>query len=147
MGVADRVARRRTERTSEQLTAESQKDSTGRSSLPVPVEAPHIRRLKGVMSTLHTFIQEQGKDTGAARMAFFMNTVTDEIIEEMKDYDALTIRAFMFQIGEAISWIGHGDNERVPDAIRIFVEQIQPSEAREEKDGTDTPIPAIAQAR
>lgn len=99
------------------------------------------------MSTLHTFIQEQGKDTGAARMAFFMNTVTDEIIEEMKDYDALTIRAFMFQIGEAISWIGHGDNERVPDAIRIFVEQIQPSEAREEKDGTDTPIPAIAQAR
>lgn len=118
----------------------------GQSTL-VLAEAAHIRRLKGVMSSLHTFIQQNGKNTTAGRMAFFMNTITDEIIEEMKDYDALTIRAFMFQIGEAISWIGHGDNERVPDAIRPWVELIQSSEAREQEDGANTPISAIAQSR
>lgn len=62
-----------------------------------------------------------------ARLAFFMSTVTDELAEELAELDELQVRLFMYQIGEVISWIGHGDNERLPEAIREFGEMVQPS--------------------
>jgi len=63
-----------------------------------------------------------------ARMAFFMSTVTDELAEELEELDELQVRGFMFQIGEVISWIGHGDNERLPESVKEFAEMVQPSE-------------------
>jgi hypothetical protein len=62
-----------------------------------------------------------------ARMSFFLGTVTDELAEELRDLDETQIRMFLFQIGEVISWIGHGDNTRLPKAIQEFAEQVQPS--------------------
>jgi hypothetical protein len=58
----------------------------------------------------------------------------EELADELGELDELAIRAYMFQIGEVISWIGHGDNERLPESVRAFAEMIQPSEAA---DGTD----------
>lgn len=60
-------------------------------------------------------------------MAFLMTTISEEVADEMAEYDEMTIRLFMFQIGEVISWIGHGDNERLPDNVRAFAELIQPT--------------------
>lgn len=62
------------------------------------------------------------------RLAFFMSTVTDELAEELSELDEIQVRLFMFQIGEVISWIGHGDNERLPEAVRPFAELVQPGE-------------------
>lgn len=62
-----------------------------------------------------------------ARLGFVMEIVTSELAEELKDLDETQTRLFMFQIGEVISWIGHGDNSRLPDAIREFAEMVQPS--------------------
>lgn len=77
------------------------------------------------MNVLTGYIKN-GPDTGMSRMAFFLGTVTDELAEELRDMDEATIRVFLFQIGEVIAWIGHGDNERLPEEIRTFAEQVQP---------------------
>lgn len=61
------------------------------------------------------------------KLGFVMEIVTNELAEEMKDLDEVRSRVFMFQIGEVISWIGHGDNSRLPEAVREFAEMVQPS--------------------
>lgn len=74
-------------------------------------------------------------------MAFFMSTMTDEIAEELVELDEMQVRMFMYQIGEVISWIGHGDNDRLPDGVREFAEMVQPSASHAEPNahiGTDT---------
>lgn len=90
------------------------------------VEPEHIKRLKGVVRVLENFIRTND-DGMYGRLAFFMSTVTDELAEELGELDELQVRLFMFQIGEVISWIGHGDNSRLPDTVREFAEMVQPS--------------------
>jgi hypothetical protein len=102
-------------------------------------EPEHIRRLKGVVRVLETFIRTSD-DGMYARLAFFMSTVTDELAEELAELDELQVRLFMFQIGEVISWIGHGDNSRLPEAIKDFAEMVQPSEPVTVDEETSSPI-------
>lgn len=132
MGITDRVARKATELT-EQRAAESQNGSQDQFSL-VRVEPGHIRRLKGVMRTLTGIIAESQDAHPLGRMAFLMTTISEEVADEMAEYDEMTIRLFMFQIGEVISWIGHGDNERLPDNVRAFAEMIQPTVSNDSGD-------------
>ena len=95
---------------------------------------------------LEKFITEN--DSGMmGRMAFFMTTLTDEIAEEMAELDELQIRLFMFQIGEVISWIGHGDNERLPENIRPFAEMVQPSANTGEPEDASTHLELDSQSR
>lgn len=92
------------------------------------------------MYALRGIIEENNDGTGLARFAFLMTTLSDELAEELVEYDELAIRAFMFQIGEVISWIGHGDNERLPDAVRVFAEMVQPTR-REDANSEDSSSP------
>lgn len=125
MGVADRVRRKEAERRMVQLADGSQTDSQVPSSGLARVEAGHIKRLKGVMFVLTNYVQDN--DSGSlSRMAFLMSHLTDELAEELAEYDEIAIRLFMYQIGEVISWIGHGDNSRLPEAILPFAHLIQP---------------------
>lgn len=127
MGVADRVRRKQREISTrkERETVESQ---TGiPSTALVAVEPGHIQRLKGVVRMLEQIIRASDDTTGMARMAFFMGTLTDELADELGELDEMQVRLYMFQIGEVISWIGHGDNERLPDTVRAFAELIVPS--------------------
>lgn len=78
------------------------------------------------MSVLETFIRSND-DGMYGRLAFFMSTVTDELSAELAELDEIQVRLFMFQIGEVISWIGHGDNSRLPETVREFAEMVQPS--------------------
>ncbi len=96
------------------------------------------------MYVLRTFIEQNQDGSGLGRMAFLMTTITDELTEELAEHDELAIRAFMFQIGEVISWIGHGDNERLPEAVRPFAETIQPSEPMERPDADAEDQSALA---
>jgi hypothetical protein len=79
------------------------------------------------MRTLTDFIRNNQDGSPLGKMAFLMTTISEEMAEEMREYDELTIRKFMFQTGEVISWIGHGDNERLPESMREFAEGIQPT--------------------
>lgn len=67
-----------------------------------------------------------GDDAQLARYAFLMQALTDEVIEELTDKDDAIIGTFMEGMGGVIAWIGHGDNERLPDPLRSFAEEIQP---------------------
>jgi hypothetical protein len=77
------------------------------------------------MSMLNGFVVENG-DGQLSRYAFLMQALTDEVIEELTVKDEATIGTFMEGMGEVIAWIGHGDNERLPDPMRSFAEEIQP---------------------
>ena len=140
MGVADRVHRRQTEMRlqRERQAAESQTDT--QCTDLVPAEPAHIKRLKGVVYVLENYIR--ANDDGMfGRMAFFMSTVTDELAEELSELDDHQVKFFMYQIGEVISWIGHGDNSRLPEGVREFANLVNPSAGNAESDshiGIDT---------
>lgn len=57
-----------------------------------------------------------------ARFAFVTRAMMDEVSEELADRDEETLQMFMYQIGEVIAWVGHGDMERLPENLRQFVE-------------------------
>lgn len=101
----------------------------------VLAEPEHIRRLKGVVSALQQMIEQNNDGSGMARMAFFMTTFTDELAEELGELDEIQVRLYLYQIGEVISWIGHGDNERLPDAVKEFGDMINPTREEVIPDG------------
>lgn len=94
------------------------------SSTPA-VRSPVVIRLQAVMNMLNGYVINSG-DAQMGRYAFLMQSLTDEVIEELTDKDEATIGTFMEGMGEVIAWIGHGDNERLPDPLKSFAEEIQP---------------------
>jgi len=134
MGIADRVRRRQTELRSEHQGGGS---PTGSESSLAVAEPPHIIRLKGVVRILESIIKKNDDGKGMARMAFFMSTLTDELADELAELDEMNVRIYMFQIGEVISWIGHGDNERLPEALREFANLISPTGKNDGSTNTD----------
>jgi hypothetical protein len=80
------------------------------------------------MEQLGSFI-EASDDQRMSRMGFLLTIAGGELADELGELDELQTRVFMFQMGEVISWIGHGDNTRLPDAVREMAEAIQPTPA------------------
>ena len=73
----------------------------------------------------------ESNDPQYSRMGFLLNIASGELCDELSEMDEMSIRLYLFQIGEVISWVGHGDNSRLPEAIREFAEQIQPQAGNE----------------
>ena len=121
----------------------------GQSSL-VLVDPPVIQRIKGTLHTLMT-IAQQG-DGNVARMAFLFDTIGEEIVDEMAEYDETTMRVYLAQIGQIISWIGHGDNSALPEGLRGFAEMVTPTvkppvtepETEDKPDDEEKPEPEVA---
>lgn len=78
------------------------------------------------MNALNSFVI-QGADPSLTKFAFLMDALTEEVIAELEEKDDELIGAFMAQMGDVIAWIGHGDNERLPDSLRMFAEEIEPT--------------------
>jgi hypothetical protein len=90
----------------------------------VRAEPAHIVRLKGVVRMLSNIVAQNDDGSGMGKLSFFMTTLTDELAEELAELDEIHVRLYMFQIGEIISWIGHGDNERLPESVKEFADLI-----------------------
>lgn len=137
MGITDRIRNREAQaRTRRGQQGEGfQTDSP--STILAVAEAGHIRRLKGVVHVLENFIRTNG-DGNMARMSFFMSTIVDEMAEELDELDEKQVRLYLFEIGEVISWVGHGDNSRLPDHLIGFAEMVQPTGG----DSASSPQPA-----
>lgn len=90
------------------------------------VEPPVIKRLKGVIWTLQTFVSENGGD-GIGRMSFLFSTMADELADEMSEYDETQMMFFLARIGQIIEWVGHGQTDMLPEDLRSFAEGIQPT--------------------
>jgi hypothetical protein len=121
MSVLDRVHRRETAQRA--LTAAGSEH--GQSSIPA-VKPAVIRRLEYVVGTLHNFIAENDESGTMARFSFITRAMIEEIGEELVERDEETLQAFMAQIGEVIAWIGHGDQSKLPDNLRGFIEEPRP---------------------
>lgn len=131
MGVADRVHRRQMQaRLQRERQAEESQTDTQSTDLAL-AEPAHIKRLKGVVYVLENYIRAND-DGMLGRMAFFMSTVTDELAEELSELDDHQVKFFMYQIGEVISWIGHGDNSRLPEGVREFADLVNPNAGNED---------------
>jgi hypothetical protein len=74
---------------------------------------------------LNNFVLENG-DPSLARYVVIYQALTDEVIDELTERDDESIGMFMEMMGDVISWIGHGDNDRLPDAVRDFTKRFQP---------------------
>lgn len=129
MSVLDRLNReRRKTATPLELTAGvSERESP--SSILVVRESPVIVRLKSVLGMLQNFIETNDTGTDLARWSFLMTAMTDELTDELDGKDDEIMAAFMAQIGLVISWIGHGDNDKLPEFLKDFAESVQPSES------------------
>jgi hypothetical protein len=76
---------------------------------------------------LRTVIEASASESGMGHLAFIMSTMADELAQELEELDEFQVRAYMYNIGEVIAWIGHGDNSRLPEMVREFAEQIVPT--------------------
>jgi hypothetical protein len=56
-----------------------------------------------------------------ARFSFVTRAMIEEIGEELAERDEETMQGFMAQIGEVISWIGHGDSSKLPGNLQEFI--------------------------
>lgn len=114
----------------------------GASSL-VRVEPAHILRLKGIINQLRTVIERDSDGGGMARMAILLSTFADEIADELSEMPEMKVRLYMYQVGQIISWIGHGDNDMLPDGVREFAELIQPTVRNEPSDDGPSSYPEL----
>lgn len=89
--------------------------------------------------TVLTEVVKQSDDSQYSRMGFLLSIASGELCDELTELDETTIRVYLYQMGEVISWVGHGDNSRLPEALRQFAEKIQPQPGN-----TNEPSSAIA---
>lgn len=129
MSVSALVHKRAREQEARALTAGEQSPPTGSSSI-LADKPPVVIRLEAVLNMLNNFVLENG-DPSLARYVVIYQALTDEVIDELTERDDAAIGMFMEMMGDVISWIGHGDNARLPDTVRNFAEQFQPTPAIE----------------
>lgn len=120
MTVLDRMHRRTTQQQKALTAAGSQEN--GQSTTRTPDKPAVIQRLEFVVTSLQGFIEENDESGMMSRFAFVTRAMMDEVSEELADRDEETLQSFMYQIGEVIAWVGHGDMTRLPDNLRQFVE-------------------------
>lgn len=94
---------------------------TGQSSIQTAVRPAVIQRLEFVVNSLHSVVEANDDSGTMARFSFIARAMIEEITSELEDRDEETLQHFMAQIGDVISWIGHGDVERVPANLKEFV--------------------------
>ncbi len=129
MGVWDRL--QATERQAESREPMGERSLTMSESSTLAVcDPPVIVRLKGVVAALNTIIQRAGpaKGDGIGRFSFVMTTVLEEIMDELAETRSPgDIEVYLAQIGKIIEWVGHGNNEALPEQLRPFAEMIMPT--------------------
>lgn len=130
MSVSQLVHKRAREQASRMALAAEQSTEGLSTSSPVPDRPPVVVRLEAVLNMLNNFVLENG-DPSLARYIVIYQALTDEVIEELEERDSEAIGMFLEMMGEVISWIGHGDNARLPDMARDFAERFQPTPAIE----------------
>lgn len=129
MSVSARLHRQERASSQKVLTVGGSGEELSTSS-PEADRPPVVVRLEAVLNMLNAFVIENG-DPGLARYVVIYQALTDEVIEELTERDDAAIGMFMEMMGDVIAWIGHGDNDRLPDTIRDFAERLKPAPAIE----------------
>lgn len=129
MSVSALVHRRERAATETRALTVGESEQTGSLSIQED-KPPVVIRLEAVLNMLNNFVLENG-DPSLARYVVIYQALTDEVIDELTERDDEAIGVFMEMMGDVISWIGHGDNDRLPDTVRDFAERLKPTPAIE----------------
>jgi hypothetical protein len=75
------------------------------------------------LGMLNKYVLDNG-DPSLTRYVILYDALVSEVIEELEDRDTEAIAAFLEYMGSVVSWIGHGDHERLPDVVREFADTL-----------------------
>ena len=98
--------------------------SQEQSSIPAVDLPPVLLRVKIVIGRLAAYSQAGGNGK-YARFAWVMESMTDEILDELADMDTdqEQMMHWFDELGQVMAWCGHGDDSRLPDSVRPYLQQ------------------------
>lgn len=75
------------------------------------------------MAELTSYIGKNQDQLGnKKRMLWVMRRVSQDVMEELKEADPVVMSLYMEYMGAVISWIGHGDDDKLPDSVKEFLQ-------------------------
>jgi len=120
MSVADRMRKRREMVAGQPALTEGELGTDSRSGILAPREPPVILRLKAVLGAMQAYVSENDGGTGLGRFSWLIGDLVDELTDELAEKDSDSLALYMAQMGQVISWIGHGNDELLPETLRQF---------------------------
>lgn len=103
------------------------------SSCPEQGDNAVVIRLKNVFRQLHEYTTSTSQ-TGKAgdrllKGSYILQAVMEEVFEELKDVDEPMMSQWFVNFGDIIRWVGSGDINDLPEQLRQFAQQDDPTPA------------------
>lgn len=131
MSVADRMAKRELTKALDRNLPEGSESST-----LVPRDSPVIVRLRGLVDQLAQY--QELSDGKFGRMGFMLRIITEELFEEIRDYDELTFAKYLVVVARITEWVATGDLEIVPAELRDMLAKIDGRDIKVEVEEIET---------
>jgi hypothetical protein len=82
------------------------------------------------MKQLTTYAENSpsGRTDKYSRYAWVMQSMFDEVLDELQDTDGDTIGGWFEQFGKIIQWCGSGDDTVLPPGVREYLASAYPNE-------------------
>ena len=84
-------------------------------------DPPVIKRLRAVLAELTTFVSRNGGGK-QKRVNFVIKHIVEDVVEELEGLPQEHMSAYFAQMGQVISWIGTGDDNSLPPAIKEYLQ-------------------------
>jgi len=97
--------------------------SESESSTLVPRDSDAIKRLRGLIGQLTDFQATQ--DSKFGRMGFMLQIVSEELFEEMRDFDEITFARYLVFVARVTEWVATGDLDIIPPDFRPILARIE----------------------
>jgi hypothetical protein len=75
-----------------------------------------------------TAAAQKGPADKFSRYAWILDSMMDEVIDEISDADDEKIGSWFEQFGKIIEWCGTGDTESLPPSLRKYLTEAYPQE-------------------
>jgi hypothetical protein len=97
-------------------------------------------RLKAVLAELTSYATKNTDQLPAnkRRMMWVLKRVAADVVEELDEVEPAVMSAYFNYMGSVISWIGHGDDEHLPNEVKEFLQARTGTEPVE--DGINTEL-------
>jgi hypothetical protein len=105
----------------EEETPNTSLPKTSESTTLVLADPPVIKRLRAVLAELTTFVSRNGGGK-QKRVNFVIKHIVEDVVEELEGLPQEHMSAYFAQMGQVISWIGTGDDNALPPAIKEYLQ-------------------------
>jgi hypothetical protein len=91
------------------------------STILVVVENPVITRMRSLVTEMIAFSSQAPGSERVGRMSFILQSVVDEIMEELEDLDDIEqTRRYLAWCGLMLQWVATGQTDALPEQLRAF---------------------------